>query len=39
VAGLRELGHTVRIGVLGLLQDGPRPVRDLPTATERGRGF
>ena len=30
----RTLGHPVRIRVLELLQDGPRPVRDLLTAIE-----
>jgi ArsR family transcriptional regulator, arsenate/arsenite/antimonite-responsive transcriptional repressor len=29
----RTLGHPVRIRVLELLQDGPRPVRDLLDAT------
>jgi ArsR family transcriptional regulator len=30
----RTLGHPVRIRVLELLQDGPKPVRDLLTAIE-----
>ena len=30
----RTLGHPVRIRVLELLQDGPRPVRDLLTSIE-----
>lgn len=30
----RMLGHPVRIRVLELLQDGPKPVRDLLTAIE-----
>jgi ArsR family transcriptional regulator len=30
----RMLGHPVRIRVLELLQDGPRPVRELLTAIE-----
>ncbi|WP_033355640.1 ArsR/SmtB family transcription factor [Kitasatospora aureofaciens] len=30
----RTLGHPVRIRVLELLQDGPRPVRDLLAAIE-----
>ncbi len=30
----RTLGHPVRIRVLELLQDGPRPVRELLAATE-----
>jgi DNA-binding transcriptional ArsR family regulator len=30
----RTLGHPVRIRVLELLQDGPRPVRDLLTLIE-----
>ncbi|WP_354645282.1 ArsR/SmtB family transcription factor [Kitasatospora camelliae] len=30
----RTLGHPVRIRVLELLQDGPRPVRDLLSAIE-----
>jgi len=30
----RMLGHPVRIQVLELLQDGPKPVRDLLTAIE-----